>query len=166
MAKRIRVFREDLFWPKVDRDGPIPAHQPHLGQCWTWTAATHEFGYGIFQNVLAHRFIYQQIHGRALPPDMCVCHHCDNPACVRPSHLFEGTRGQNAADRHAKGRNGNPIRHKGSRHHKAKLTERDVVEIRRRFTAGESRNALAAAFKVCHSSICQILDRTTWRHVA
>ncbi len=167
--KPVRTTAE-RFWSKVARSGG----------CWLWTGARLRQGYGVFQvagnAVKAHRFSYAVAYG-AIPADMCVCHHCDTPACVRPDHLFLGTHGDNARDRDEKGRGATGARngsralperlHRGSSVKSAKLTEERVSEIRRRYAAGErDRKALGREFDVTELTIGRVLNRTTWQHVA
>ena len=92
----------DRLWAKVLR-GP---------DCWEWQAAVSspQWPYGVIQrgtrgegHVLAHRAVWENLHG-PIPELMEVCHHCDNPRCVRPDHLFLGTSSDNKRDMHAKGR--------------------------------------------------------------
>lgn len=89
----------DRFWAKVRKsDG-----------CWEWTASRGIRGYGQFrlprtrQMSGAHRVAYELSVG-PIPEGMFVCHHCDNPSCVRPDHLFVGTNSQNILDAVRKGR--------------------------------------------------------------
>lgn len=91
------------FWPKVDKSG---------GQdgCWEWkgcTDNTRNGGYGMFtmdyRSHRAHRIAYELTHG-PIPDGLVACHHCDNPRCCNPSHLFIGTVADNNADRERKGR--------------------------------------------------------------
>lgn len=91
------------FWRFVDT----------TGRCWEWTGSKHRFGYGRF-NVggkvqYAHRFAYEASFGVTVPEGMQVCHHCDNPRCVKPSHLFLGTAADNNWDKARKGRTVNPM---------------------------------------------------------
>jgi hypothetical protein len=87
------------FWKKVlVRGGKA---------CWEWTGSLNPAGYGQIsisnRPRLAHRVSWEQIMG-PIPAGMLVCHHCDNPRCVRPSHLFIGTFKDNAVDASRKGR--------------------------------------------------------------
>jgi hypothetical protein len=87
------------FWPKVNKDGPIPAARPDLGPCWLWLAATNgSNGYGIFRGgqgrdkfgskrwILAHRFAYEILAG-PIPQGLHIDHLCFNRLCVNPKHM-------------------------------------------------------------------------------
>ena len=91
---------------------------------------------------------------------MCVCHTCDTPPCCNPKHLWIGTQQDNTADRTAKGRTP-----KGKTHANAKLTEADVLEIKRRFALGHSKHALARDFPVTRIQIIRILRGSKWKHL-
>ena len=83
--------------------------QQDTNGCWLWTGYRNRGGYGELKHrgkrVLAHRLSWRLAHGN-LPASLHVLHRCDNPACVRPEHLFLGTNQDNVADRIAKGRPG------------------------------------------------------------
>lgn len=106
-----------------------------------------------------HCLAYELKHG-PIPPGMKVCHTCDNPPCCNPDHLFLGTDADNAADRDAKGRQA-----KGASHGRAKLAEADVVEIRRRLTAGESQSSIAKVFGVSQATVGKIKTGKHWSHL-
>lgn len=106
----------------TDRPGPTTAQRflvrfdERPGGCWEWRGNRYggrspETAYGEFfyggRKGYAHRFSYEHYIG-PIPDGMQVCHHCDNPICVNPAHLFLGTHADNAADRETKGRGKHP----------------------------------------------------------
>lgn len=102
MSKSPAVERsvEDRFWSHV----AIGSEDA----CWEWKAARGRQGYGAFgmggTMRIAHRVAFEFTHGRVLRRDELACHHCDNPPCCNPKHLFVGTKLDNARDAIAKGR--------------------------------------------------------------
>jgi hypothetical protein len=108
----------ERFWPKVNKNGPIPEHRPELGPCWIWTAFISPKGYGQFmgddRQLHAHRWAYEDAHG-PIPPGHDPDHLCRNRACVKaiadehgPAHLEAVThrentlRGESPCARHAR----------------------------------------------------------------
>ena len=71
--------------------------------CWIWTAASHDRGYGRMRFngrvCSSHRVSYEVFHGTPPPDNMMVLHHCDEPRCVNPDHLYLGTQRDNMRDR-------------------------------------------------------------------
>lgn len=110
MAVRTRITLLERFFTKVDQNGPVPEHAPELGPCWLWTGAKDRDGYGQIRVdgvlVVATRMAWKIAHGLCLDVDVEACHRCDNPSCVRPSHIFAGSHRENHADAVRKGRYG------------------------------------------------------------
>ena len=113
---RDRIFKtttEGRFKDKVDKHGPI---YPRLGtRCWIWTGVANVKGYGMMQvdgkSRLATHVLWFLRHGYWPLKGRYVCHHCDNPSCLNPKHLYLGTAKSNMRDMYQRGRNNN---HNGS----------------------------------------------------
>lgn len=155
---------EERFWSKVDKDGPIPAHNPELGPCWVWTGAVNESGYGNFllngrrgSLSRAHRVAFLLAEGRW--PDPCALHHCDNPPCVRRTHLYEGTRAQNVKDMHDRGRYVLGRRYSGEQNGFAKLTNAQRAEIQALRNAGVTFQSIGERFGVTKQCIMSAVKR-------
>lgn len=152
-------------WHNVDRNGPVPEHCPGLGPCWVWTRFLKDTGYGQLGRPLhgtrrAHVAAFVEHHGRH--PTGCVLHRCDNRACVRPEHLFEGSKRDNTHDMLNKGRHRYVV-HPGVANGNAKLTEDDVRAIR---GASGTLHQIAANYGVSFGLIWRIRRGLSWRHVA
>lgn len=148
--------------------------EPNTG-CWLWAGA-YRGKYPAFGDYYGHRFAYEAFVG-PIEDGHDVCHVCDMPMCVNPSHLFSGTRRDNIRDMIWKrrahwqldeernrrfGREGRKAR--GEDNGKAKLTDRDVVLIRRLSGLGAPNVVLAAAFEVSEPVISAVVRQKTWRH--
>lgn len=153
------------FWSKVQKqegDG-----------CWLWTGGADVAGYGLVRlddkrMTVAHRAAWALEHG-PIPAGLCALHRCDTPRCVRPSHLFLGTRLDNVRDMVSKGRQRSVP---GERHPFASLTESDVRYIRAAYNPSgplgsvtRTRELLADRFGVSPVLITKIQLGTAWRHL-
>jgi hypothetical protein len=144
-------------------------HVQKTETCWLWTGGRSgpQRDRGVFRltspvrkSVKAYRYSWE-LHFGAIPDGQDVCHHCDNPLCVRPDHLFIGTAADNRADCVAKDRH-----NRGVRNGSAKLSDTDVIEIRRAYDARETTQyALASRFSVSVPMINLIVNRKNWTHI-
>lgn len=145
------------FWSKVEK----------TDDCWEWRARRNPLGYGTFKyhdkSILAHRMAYYLTYD-VMPDGLVVCHTCDNRSCVRPDHLFLGTQLDNMRDAKSKGRYDN--KPAGQAHHRARLTNDQVAEIRRRHhKPGDGSRygnfaALCEEFGISRTHMVRILNGT------
>lgn len=142
------------FWAKVDK---TPGLGPN-GDCWLWKGRRNGHGYGEIKVAgvyrAAHRIALFGVDN--LKTRLFACHHCDNPQCVRPEHLFAGEAVDNIRDMFLKGRAGNV----GAT--TRKLTDDDVRAIRE---SSDRQCVLARRFNVNGSAIRQIRLGATYRDV-
>lgn len=157
-----RIEAKDIlrFFRKVSVCGPA--------QCWTWIACKNKDGYGWFAlgrtPVCAHRFSHQIVHGSPAPGNE-IRHTCNNPACVNPNHLIEGTHLENMRDRDATGWKPS-ARFSGESNPAAKLSDMAVREIRRmRSESTISCKKIGAVFGVSGATVARILNGKIWGHV-
>lgn len=131
--------------------------------------ATNNAGYGQImvsgRRVGTHRVAYELWVGPIDPPEQWVLHHCDVPSCCRPEHLFLGDARVNAEDKVRKGRH-NPRPVRGELHPMARLSERDVGEIKWLLREGHLvQREIAEQYDIGHTMISDIKLGKKWRDV-
>lgn len=155
---------ECFFWSCMDRSGGPDA-------CWPWKGhISPSSGYGDVparhaggRRTTAHRHAWK-LAKCCDPGALCVLHRCDNRKCANPAHLFLGTHRTNTWDAWRKGRA--TVCAPGEGHHKAKLTEAIVRELRESFTDDQlDTGELAERYGVSRTTILAAYKRQTWRHI-
>ena len=146
---------EQRFWDKV------PMRED--GKCWLWHGAKDIKGYGVLRIgdmlIKAHRYAYQYVNGNISECEF-VCHTCDNPSCVNPSHLWVGTHYDNMDDKIAKGRQHKPS---GDTNPNAKMTDDKILIVRDMINSGATCQSVADHFGVSRSCINHIKNNHTWK---
>jgi len=153
--KKTEDEKVDIFWSKVDKQN----------DCWLWTGGISKSGYGNYRNNGAHRYSYQITFGD-IPKGMVVMHKCDVKICVNPDHLSIGTHKDNSKDMVTKNRHKD---WRGERHGNHKVTEQDVLYIRKHYKPGINQTypsnvpELALQFNISKGSIRQIVRFERWK---
>ncbi len=148
----------EAYWDKVDKRGP--------DECWEWIGAREKLkGYGLFgtkrisKSTKAHRIAWELEHGE-IPEGLLVCHHCDNPPCCNPRHLFIGTPLDNTTDSVKKDRH-----NRGERHPDARLKDEDIHNIFALNQEGKTHQEIGEALRIEGSYVSQILSGRKWKHL-
>lgn len=161
------------FWQKVNQS---PGLGPK-GDCWEWTTGLFANGYGMF-SIKGQPYVASRVALSLQEPIsrwLEACHRCDNPPCVRPQHLFQGTRKINQGDmaekgRAAKGLNNGKYTHpektpRGEQNGRSVLTEDIVRQILADRDRGMSRRAVARKYGVDKATASSIFAGRTWNHL-
>lgn len=151
---------DEEFWDNVSVSSD--------NECWEWVGTLNDHGYGRLnyrgKDDRSHRVSWRMKNGD-IPDNLFVLHKCDNRKCVNPNHLFLGTQLDNMQDMSRKGR-GKPFVGIGSRNPKSKLTENDVLTIRK---LHQNKNytcvQLSKMYKVTDVQISAIIHRKAWKHI-
>lgn len=164
----------ERFWNHIDKCGLCPREE--LDNCWIWTGKTNRDGYGIMyrdlgrgennKRIRTHFFAHHISHylsgGEPIGPNQIIMHHCDNPPCVRPSHLELATNLKNRLDSIAKRRH-----NYGERHGLSKLSDEAVADILKEVADNPNwnSNALASKYSVSRACIWFVVKGDTWKHI-
>ena len=143
-----------MFWARVERRGP--------DECWPWIAGkggTYGRLYFGGKNLSATH-VALELAGRPVPYGAFVCHHCDNPACVNPAHLFAGSQSENIRDAVQKGRHIAPV---SERNGQARLTAEIAAEIRRLRVMGVPGKVVAQRYAVSQGTVSMIHRGKRWQ---
>lgn len=151
---------EAEFWNAVELPDFIGTDE-----CWIWQRGKDRDGYGHIRwpikTTQCHRIAYELTIGK-IPEGMQVCHSCDNPACVNPSHLWLGSHAQNMKDMQQKGRRIGKTR--GEENGRSIISTEQAIELRSLHNK-LSRNELSLRYKISLGAVDHILYNGTWKHL-
>lgn len=142
-------------------------HVEKTDGCWLWTGCRDKDGYGHFAmngaTVKAHRASYILANG-PITEGLHILHSCDNPSCVRPDHLYAGTRSQNMQDMVNRNRR---MDLGGESNGNARLSNRDAEEVRKIYATGNfTQQMLAVKFNVSPATISNIVTNKRYKEAA
>lgn len=132
--------------------------------CWICTSHKGAAGYpNVYRNRAQQRmarYVYELKTGIKVPEKKILSHSCKNPACINPEHMRVFTQRESVAERDKLGRQS-----KGENVHSAKLTEADVINIRKEIARGIKQAELARQYNVAFTTINRIHRKRSWKHV-
>ena len=180
---------EEIMFSKITLARFFSKFQKSEG-CWNWQGSKNDAGYGLLGHKYAHRMAWQISNNQLIPKKMVICHHCDNPSCVNPNHLFIGTQKDNMQDMIKKNRqikkdnNGekNPMfgkshsieakikmskakkdKYVGSNHPRATITEETVKKIKQMRQDGLTRKHISEQLNVSFHVVGNIIYGKSWK---
>lgn len=129
-----------------------------MNKCIEWQGSRNAKGYGRIGQKIANRIFWEHNHG-PIPKGLCILHKCDNPSCVNESHIYLGTKKQNADDMFERGR----VTRKHESNGRHRLTKCQVDEIRKTFVRKYGAIAeLARKYDVSHGAMSWIVNKRSW----
>ncbi len=157
--KRERGQRPNIkkdIWKRINKKGD--------NECWEWEGPITGRGYGSisinYREYAVHRLVYELTYD-SIPKGLHVLHHCDNPKCCNPKHLFLGTNQDNVNDRNTKER-----QCRGEKNGMSKLSVSEVLEIRRLYNGtSNTYRTLSILYNVEPCTIRAIIKRINWKHI-
>jgi len=158
-----------LYWKTIEQRFLSKIKKLENG-CWEWTAGKNDAGYGLIlipntkKSEYAHRLSYE-LFKEPISDNNVVMHTCDNPSCVNPDHLMQGTQLENMQDKMMKGRHrtGIHIGMKGEDNPSAKLDIETVKEIRNYHIENSiSLSELAIKYNISKSQAQRIINGASW----
>jgi len=130
--------------------------------CWKWTGRVNIGGYPqLADNYPAHKFSYEY-YVKPIPKGLYALHHCDTRSCCNFSHIFLGTLNDNNQDMIKKGR---MYINYGGKSPKRKLSDEQVIEIKKLLKTGLSQNKISKKFNISQSGIVDIKSGRTYKNV-
>lgn len=162
------------FWSQVSKHGPV---HPKYGRCWVKPGRLFWYTGIRGKQVRATRYSWE-LHYGTIPVGLEVCHKCDNPACVRPEHLFVATHKKNMEDMVVKGRarggvcgpNNSSTKYpelrQGRNNGNSKLSDEKVVSLRADWNTGNyTYQQLSYKYDVSIITVNRIVNHRSWKHL-
>ena len=179
----------------IDVSGTSPEARCYNGTpCWIWNGSRHQEGYGRLQfhnrTYRITRIVLGTSAGRTLLRSELACHHCDNPPCCNPDHLFVGDHQANEDDKCRKNRQAVGRSHGSHTHPERRATsdrhgshthperwrrgeangasrfhESESRKMFQLYASGYSQSAIARIFHTTQGTVWTILRGRCWRHL-